>query len=327
MTDYFNSKAISIIAAKSGVRLDANETSNIERTLTQLRTTVYEDIYEPLIGRTLMPFASDIAADADTYSYQVDSLTGKASIGASSADNPPRVGAKSREVLGKVYNITDSFGYDVLDIARAARLGNPLSVRLARAARTIIEQGIDTMLAFGHTGSPGETNTVTSGLLNNTDIEGAGAARVQSLTNWTAASDPDDILGELFALSNAPGEETDGAYQPTDMVLPLARFNVINSLKVGVDSDKTVLAWFLSNSTNVKSVRGWGKAEGIGANSTGRALVYRKDPMILEGIVPQEFAMLPPQAKNFEFEVPCYARCGGVKVYAPSANAYGDFAA
>lgn len=322
MSDFFIEKALAVIEQGSGVRLDANETPTIERTLTQLRTKVLTNLYAPLEGRKLVPKATDIAADADTYSFVIEESLGKAKVGASTSDDPPRVGAKSKEETGKVYNITASFGYDILDIRRAARLGNPLSVRLANIARDVIERGIDDMIALGNTGSPGETNLITTGLLNNADVAALG---IQDLgETWTSETDPDVILGVLNGLLVAPSEATEMAVRATDIVMPDTYFNIANTMRVGVDSDRTVLSWFLANNPGIV-VTPWAKARLKGGSSLGRMMAFKKDPMILEGVIPMEFEMLPPQAKNYEFEVPCLARCGGVKIYTPVACKYADF--
>lgn len=315
----------------SGVRLDANETATLERVLTQLLSTVHTDLYKPLIGRTLMPPDNEVAADADDYVYQVNTHIGEAKVGANAADDPPTVGVNAREVAGKVYPVTAAFEYNINDLARAARTGQNLSTVKAGIASKAIERGIDKMLALGKTDAPGESNLVTRGLLNNKDIaDGTGAAnsRVVTFTDeWDeAAPDADIILGELFTLANKPQLDTDGALVADMMVLPLPRFQMINSTKVGVDSDRTILEWFKLNSP-VKTVVPWASANLLGANSTGRAIVFAKDISVLSSVIPKEFDMLPPQAVNYIFKVPCYARCGGVKVVQPFGAAYADHAA
>jgi hypothetical protein len=51
---------------------------------------------------------------------------------------------------------------------------------------------------------------------------------------------------------------------------------------------------------------------------------YRKDPNVLELIVPQEFEQFPPQERNLEVVINCHMRCGGVVCYYPLAISFGD---
>lgn len=212
------------------------------------------------------------------------------------------------------------------ELREAIRTKTPLSEQKSKNARYAIDLGIDEMLAFGYTSQPGETNLVTTGLLNNAAVEGAASANVVSLTNFTAATDPDDILAALNSLVTPIVTASKQTFMPDTMLLDTVHYNVIATTKVGVDNDQTILRSFLANNPYIKSVEQWFRCDGIGANSTGRALCYKKSADILEAVIPQEFEQLPPQARNFEFVVNCHARCGGVKVHQPLAMRYGDFA-
>lgn len=310
-------------AVKDQVRLDANETGTLERVLTQLLTTVHSDLYQPLIGRTLMPKDTEVAADADDYVYEVQSTVGAAKILGHATDDPPRIDVKSREVPGKVYRVGDSFDYSLDDLERAARTGRNLSTDKAKSAADAIERGIDEMLALGRTSAPGESNLVTTGLLNNADI--AALTPMSFSSTWNSGTpDPDVMIDNLLELIDKVTSQTDGAKAATHMVLPLNRYLKAKRTKVGVDSDKTVLSWVQSNTT-LTNISYWARANTQGANSVGRAVVLSQDTNVLRAVIPKEFTMLPPQARNYAFVVPCLAKCGGVKVILPAGCAYGDF--
>ena len=87
----------------------------------------------------------------------------------------------------------------------------------------------------------------------------------------------------------------------------------------------TILRSFLANNPYIRNIDQWYRLDGAGAGGKNRGIVYKRDPMVLEGVVPLDFEQLPPQARNLEFVVPCQARCGGVKIYQPSAMRYVDF--
>jgi hypothetical protein len=249
---------------------------------------------------------------------------GQAKIAANDSDDAPRVDVTAKEITGKVYPVIASYGWGLNEMREAARLQQPLGQQRALASRSAIERGVDEMLALGRTSAPGETNLVTTGLLNNADIE---AQTVLGLTKWTQGTSVATILNELNGLVNAPISASNQRFRPNAVLLPVPYYEIINTKMVGVDNDTTILASFLKNNPHIKSIDAWWRMNGIGTNSTGRALAYQKDPEVLEGVVPQEYEELPPQARNFEFVVNCLARAGGVKLYQPLACKYGDFAA
>jgi hypothetical protein len=324
MRDLFFNQAIRVLEA-ADVRLDANETAFLERELTQLRTRVFEVQYPDLLARRFVPLATDIASSAERYAYKVWDKTGKAKVIANDIDDAPRIDVSATEVTGRVYPVGASYGWGLNEIREAVRTGTPLNQQRAVAARNAIELGVDQMLAEGYTTQPGETNLITKGLVNNAAVEGAAFANVTSLTNWTMATDPDDILAELYGMIAGIVTDSKQVFRPNTVLMGTNRYNIIAQKKVGVDNDTTILRSFLANNPYIQSVDQWYRLDGAGENSTGRIIVYQRDPMVLEGVVPQEFEQLPPQARNFEFVVNCHARCGGVKIYQPSAVKYGDF--
>jgi hypothetical protein len=330
MRDIFVQRALQLLE-QGNVRLDSNETAMLERELTQLRTVVFTEETAPVLGRQFVPQATDIAASVEQYAYKVFRKVGKAKIGGNDADDAPLVDVVAKEITGKVYPVRDAFKYALNELREAARVGTPLEQMRALTAREVIEQGIDEMIAFGNTAEPGEeSNVLTKGLLNNTDVEdgegGTGSAIV-SLTNWTDATDPDVIAGELHSLVTPIVVDSKQSVFPTDIILPTDRYSLISQKKVGVDNDTTILRSFLANNPYIQRVSQWWRLDDLGTNSTGRAVCYRRDPMILQSVIPQEFEMLPPQARNYAFVVNCQARCGGVKVYRPYGMRYGDYAA
>lgn len=328
MRDLFTKRAIQILE-DNGERLDANETAFLDRELVQIRTKVLKVEYPDLIGRTLIPMATDISSSTETYLYKVWDRAGRAKVGANDSDDAPRIDVTGKEYTGRIYPIIASYGWGLNEMREAMRTGTPLADMRVMAARAAIEDGIDGMLAVGHTGSAGETNLLTRGLINNPFVaDGVGAAnsRVQALGNWTAATSVATILGELNGLVSKVVTDSKTRFRPDTVVLPPSRYNVLAQKMVGVDNDTSILGSFLKNNPYIKSIEQWFALEDAGVGGKDRAVVYRKDSLVLEGIVPLEFEQLPPQARNYEFVVPCLARSGGVKIYQPSAVIYGDFA-
>ena len=53
--------------------------------------------------------------------------------------------------------------------------------------------------------------------------------------------------------------------------------------------------------------------------ATGLAVLYEKNPRVLNLVIPQEFEQFPPEQDGLLWEVYCHMRCGGVNVIRPLA--------
>lgn len=303
------------------LRFDANETAFVERQLTAVKTTVYNVLYPDLLAKKFVPLATDIPASADNYVYLVYDTVGEAKVIENGATDLPRVDILGKEIAGKVYTIGDSFGWNVYELQEANRISVPLSAQKAMAARDAIERQVDYMLALGRTAS--QTGLSVTGLINNADVIANG---ITAFTNWTAATPPATIVAEITGFINSVVTSTKQKLIPDTLLLPTTRFGIIASMPMGTPSDTTVLQWLLSTSPYLKGVEQWYRLNNAGAANKDRAVLYKRDPLILEGVVPQEFQQFPSELQSLNVVTPCTARCGGVKIYQPSGVLYGDFA-
>jgi hypothetical protein len=146
-------------------RFDANETAWTDRQATQIRSKLFEVVYPDLKALQLIPLATDIAAEPGPYVYNVLDMVGEAKVIASGADDLPRVDVSASERSGKVVPIGASYGWDVFELRKAARLQFPLSERKGRAARQAVARQVDKMLASGQTAS--QTGLGLDGFINN----------------------------------------------------------------------------------------------------------------------------------------------------------------
>jgi hypothetical protein len=305
---------------------DANDTMFLERELIQLRARMYEVQFPTLIARTLMPFANDVAASADTYGYKVLRPIGAAKIVATNAKDLPRVDVAAREVLGKVHQIGLAYGWDINQLREAARLQIPLSDIKAKTARDASERGIDEILATGDLEKSAAQNGLElNGLLNNPDVEAQGI-RVGSWWFATTPPTPSAVLAELGGILSAISADSDDRWAADTLLLPTKLYNYASQTPFSTLTGDSILTIFKKNNESLKLIRPWYRCNTAGAGGVPRAVAYQRDSTVLEGVVPQEFEQFPPQASGLEFVVPCTARCGGVKIYQPTAVRYIDFA-
>jgi hypothetical protein len=313
--------------ARLSERFDANETAFLERQLTQLRAKLFEVVHTENRARSFMPFATDIAESVEQYSYQVYDYSGEAAVVnlSAGAKDIPHIGLSSFEVTGKVYDIADFYDWSINELAEAARTGVDISSRKAMAAKQVIENSIDMMLAFGRPNDR-QTNLVTTGLINNqavTDLGIVNPANDAWVAGTTTAdqiiSDPNLIVEPIFTASK-------GLFGADTLLLPQREYLIASKTRIA-NTNETALSYFLRTNPTVRNIDSWHRLTLAGAGgTTSRAIAYKRDPMVLEGVLPMDFRTLPPQASQFRFEVYCQARCGGVKVYQPIAMKYADFA-
>lgn len=305
---------------------DANETAFLERDLTYKRTTIQEVLFQDLQARTFLPIANDIPPNAETYSWKVLTQTGKARVGARGNKDIPRVDVSGDERTGKTVKIDAAYGWELEELAEAARIGFPLLDKKVNAAQRAIALGIDDVLA---TGQPnGESGLPFTGFTNNADVTALGILNPAG-DPWTNSTTPADILLSLNNMVSEVITDIGNIQQlyPDTILLPTAQFLVASQVHVDTTNDVSVLRSFLNNNPFIKNIAPWHKLTGAGAGgTTDRAIIYKRDPLVLEGVVCLDFMSLPPQAQGFEMVVPCMGRAGGVKVYHPAAMRYADFA-
>lgn len=312
---------------------DANEALFLERELTQLRLKLFEVQFTPTMARTFAPKATDIAPSAETYSYKVYEPIGKAKLIAYKGGDIPRVDVIAKEVLGKVHPIGASYGWTINELREAARLQLALPEVKARTAADVIERGIDTILAFGSL--PDETGAYPDvgllGLINNALVEAIGimAGKYWVLADGTVNPTPLSpavILEDLGQLASTVSTFSSNVWNVNTILLPTAHYNYIQQTPFSSLTGETILTVFKRNNPQITQIAPWYKLNAAGAGGLPRAIAYQKDSAILESIVPQEFEVMPPEVRGFEFLNNCHARCGGVKIYQPLACRYMDFA-
>lgn len=304
---------------------DANETAFLERELTFKRAKMQEVIYASLEAAKFIPIASDIPPEAKTYAWNVLNKTGRAKVIANGSDDLPRVDVSGIERTGRVITIGAAYGWEVAELAEAARMGYLLENKKQEAAQSAIAVEIDNTLATGDTTD--ETNLPFTGFVNNPDVEAQGIINPDG-DPWTSATTAANIFSSLHNMVSEVVQDLGNVTElyPDTMLLPTREFLVASQVRVGPDNDKSVLTSFLENSPFIKNVAPWHKLTGKGAAGASRGIIYRRDDKVLEGVVPYWFQSLPPQARNLEMVVPCKGRAGGVKVYHPAAVRYADFA-
>lgn len=299
--------------------LDADESIFFARELEAVKSKSYDKKYPELKARRLIPVSMEAGEGAETIKYEQYDMVGMAKIIASYADDLPRADVKGKEFVSVVRTLGDSYGFSRQEIRAAKMAGKNLEQRRANAAKRAMLQ-LENSIAFF-----GDSNHNLGGLINAANIstvvipaDGTGASAL-----WVNKS-ADQILRDMNLVANFIIENTKGVELPDTMLLPIEQYNLAATKRIGVDSNMTVLKYFLETSPYIKAVEWVNELDGAGTLGVDVIMAYRRDPDALTLEVPMDFTQLEPESRNLEQVINCEARCGGVIVYYPLSICKGE---
>jgi hypothetical protein len=296
-------------------RIDADETVMLALQLEQMQNRVFEDEFAELKARAFLPVDNSVNTGAETFSYKETTEVGEAGKITNYADDFPSVEVSGVKRTHDIVARGVSYTYSIQDIRRAAFVGEPLESRKARAARRAFERAVDTIAAVG---APDEG--IATGFLNNASVSITALAAVGA---WSTKT-PTQIVNDLNALFASVVTGSKELYTPNRLLMPLASYHVASQTRMAADTSETVLQAFLTANPQITDVQPWDKLATAGAGATGRLVAYRYDPDVVELVIPQEFEVMPPQAKNMAFVVNCHGRTAGCVIHRPLGVKYMD---
>lgn len=210
--------------------------------------------------------------------------------------------------------------------------GMNLTAERAEAARRAYEEFVDEVAINGDTGKG------LTGLVNdpNVTVVHAIADGGQSLGATNGSPDWTDKTGEQIARD--VNDALTGVYTTTlqvemadTVLLPIAAMTHMANKQHSAASDTTTLEWVKRNNVYTSitgqpiTIRGVRGLETAGVGSTGRMVVYRRDPRVLKMHIPMTHRFLPVwQTGPLVFDVPGIFRLGGVEIRRPGSVRYVD---
>lgn len=309
--------------AALGVRFDASDqrmddkfTAILARELEYVRARTYDIVYPEKKARRLIPVDNEVPPGAETISYDQWDAFGMAVIISNFADDLPMVDVMKERFSSVVQTIGDAYQWTVEDLERAAMTpGARLTQRRAGAARLFVENKIEDIAAYGLPIGG------LKGLLNHPNV-----TLVAPITgDWgNPATTAEQMADDANKLVQTVVDQTEETFLPNTLLLDSVSKGRMANKKM-TQTDTTALKWFLDNNEYIDKIETWYKCKNADAAGTGpRAACYKRDPIVLQLVIPLEFKQQPAQARNLSFVVPCRARVGGVVVYYPLAIAYMD---
>ncbi len=308
------------------LHLDASEANVFARELLKIRAGVFEVKFPELKAMGLIPKNTDCGPADEEFTYRTATEYGRTKLAAGYSGTSPRADVSMVEAAPqRIRPMRVSYGYDIQEARVAAKTGNGLPQRKANAARKSIAQELNRILTFGAAAT--EYGVAMSGLaaLSGTLTFTPGLSQSTGSKSWLTKT-PDEILADMNGVARGIVTNSSDVEHPNTLLLPLARYELIASMRLGDGSDQTVLKHFLGVNPHIKTVEAWHALDAApAAEWTGmRMICYDKSPDVLESIVPIEFEQFAPQMHGTETVTECHARIGGVVCYRPKAISYGD---
>lgn len=299
-------------------RLDANEAMLFARQLESIDAKLYEVKYPQLNWSEIVPAQPGISDGAETYTYQVADMVGKAKLIGNFADDLPRADSVGREVTAKIKHLGASYAYSIQDMRRAKLTGVSIDEMRARAARRAIAEYIDEAVMLGIRSEDG--TVINTGFANN----GSVSLTTVVTGNWATATG-DQIVDDVLKMEREIIAASKGVERPDTLALPPSRMALASTKRLGTSlNDITALDFILKKSVGIRNVVQNFRLETAGAGGVPRIVAYTANVEAVAAIVPMEFNSLPPEAKNLALVVNCEGRCGGVAWRLPGSARYMD---
>lgn len=302
-------------------RMDANESFHTSRALESLEAEVYRTSYPEFHWRDFIPESNRDGRGSTTVSFELIDHVGEADFINPDSEDATFVDVHKSTTAQKVHEIRKAWRYNIHDLEADAmarqnsRFGQPLTAERPMAVREVCERLLDKTMAFGHAGLgiPGFYSQ-------------SGIAPQSLQTGGWATASFDDILNDLIAMDlYLAGQNYDTDFTSMGLTLVLDDQSFARAKQVkSAATDKSVLDIFMENAVYTTMVSKWYRGRLAGTGGTiPRAVMYKNDMRVLEGVVPVPFEFLDRSNRGGgRWEQEGRIRTAGVKVRYKNAFAY-----
>lgn len=311
------------VAAGLVKREDVGETAAFARAIEHIYAQSYDVVYPQYKARSLIPLNTAVPAGADQHTWRQFDRKGASKIVHDFAHDFPMVEVTGDEFRLPIVSLGISYGYSIQDVRAAALYNLPLEAKKALAARMALEAQVDRLAAFG------DASSTMTGLANGPNILVTGTASTQH--DWTLVGSSTlttvaNILSDLNLGRQKVFIASMGAFEPDTLLLPSAQYMALGKPAIsdtGVFMAMTIREFILETCDWLKDIQYWPQLD-TKQGGHNRNVLYKRDPMVAELVIPQDFEQMPPELEVMRFKVACHMRYGGVKVTYPYAITYCD---
>lgn len=309
------------------IRTDSGEFAGFVRSFEHVLAQTFDVLYPQYKGRNLIPLETSVPAGAESYTWRQFDRAGEAMIVKDYSKDFPSVELSGKEFRNNIVSLGVSYGYSMMEIRNAAMMNLPIEAKKALYARQVMEQKVDSMIAWG------DASSKINGIANASNLINAGTATGYSGTagqNWVtslASSSVSQVLTDVNAMAGQIFQQSLGLFGASKELTMLCPTSVMQALQAaqaitptGIFLDISVLDYILRTSPQIEDIIHWPAldkgAPGASA-SHDTVLLAKLDPMVMSAVIPQDFEQLPPEVKGMRFTVACHLRHGGVMLHYP----------
>ena len=285
----------------------------LSRELEKIEAREFDREYADIIYSKILPVnTTTVDPAADKYTYRMRDKVGKFKVIQDRVTDIPRVDVTRREVSQKVVSIAGAYGYTVAEIRAARREGITLEESRVSAVRRAAEEEIQRVALFG------DTATGLEGFLNNASVDALNVT-----DSWFSnGSTADEMLRILNTAVRYMVDGTNMAETPNGILLAYEDFAILNETPRSSTSDTTVLEYFLRNDRYIQFIEPINELKGLAGSGRNKMVVYKRDPMKSELMLPQPLEFFPPEREKLEYEVISHARVMGATIRYPKSVLY-----
>lgn len=264
-----------------------------------------------LNATTFIPMQDGVKPWQSAWGYKTVTEVGMAAFIADYADDLPPIAKFLTPKSVGIKTIGDSYAYSEFELQQWLATGVDVSRDDAELARSKIDEKVDDVLLMGDEGQG------VTGLFNNENVtvveSSAGASGQTDFENKTYK----EIVAQfraVFAAQKNLFKDKKVATKIDSVILPDDAFGYLETTNVSDSIDTSILD---SLKAKFPQIVNWYRSELLeeaGANSTGRAVFYRKAKNVLSYVLPEPFRQKNPQEQALHYKVPCYARIGGTVI-------------
>lgn len=274
---------------------------------TYIEREVFSIPYPEITYAKMIPVDTSAAEFAASVTFFTQDIVGKAKFINGTADDVPLANIVRTKFEQSVFDAGIGYEFSITEIGQAAMYGRSLSTEGAAAARLAFEQMVDAVALAGDSG--------IEGLYNTTGITSTAAAAA-----WSGATAA-QILADVNAIIARIVAATGGIHWPNTLVLPLSQFSIIAGKQIDPTSEMTILDFI--RKANAYTAR-TGQPIEIFADVrlSNKAVMYKRDPMVLKLHMPMPLRFLAPQPVNLQIRVPGMFRFAPLSIRQPKAVQY-----
>lgn len=295
------------------------QTSHIEAEVNRIQ---YPDIIYP----TLVPVDTSANEWAKSVTYFSLDRVGQANWFDGMASNMPVADINRSKFEQTIEMAGIGYRYTLEELGHAMMVpGTNLTSERAEAARRAYEEFMDRLVRVG------DTRKGVTGLFNNANVtredavnDGTGSSRL-----WTAKT-ADQIVRDVNNALLGVFEGSLTVEMADTVLLPISAMKTLAEKRID-STTITALQYLATNNLYTFTtgaplmIRGVLDLENAGSGSTGRMVVYRRDPRVVKFHLPMPHRFLPVwQTGPITFDVPGIFRVGSVDIRRPGAFRYVD---